>query len=431
MENPTDLPFNPKPPTILHLDLNSCFATIEQQANPKLRGKPVAVAAYTTPSGCIIAPSVEAKRLGVRLGMRVKDGKMICPHLIVLPPDPWKYRNVHLSLKNLLKTYTDLVFPRSIDEFVLDLEGFPAYAKGMLEVGKEIKERIKKEIGDWLTVSVGIGPNRFLAKTAASLHKPDGLDVIDRNNYLDIYARLKLTDLCGIKIQNTVRLNNAGIYTVLDFYYASSWQLQSAFASIVGYHWYLRLRGWETDDVEFARQSFGNSYALPKPLVSPAELAPLLRKLVEKTGIRMRKSGYWTKGVHVALLYRDGSFWHRGYTLPDYIFDCRDIYKAAFRILLQSPYQKPVRNLAVSCFNLKKAANMQMDLFGNLEKKQKLVEAVDKINEKWGDFVITPALMLGMENTIIDRVSYGNIKELQNMVISNLCADDTDFQSKT
>jgi len=301
----------------------------------------------------------------------------------------------------------------------------------MLEVGKEIKERIKKEIGDWLTVSVGIGPNRFLAKTAASLHKPDGLDVIDRNNYLDIYARLKLTDLCGIKIQNTVRLNNAGIYTVLDFYYASSWQLQSAFASIVGYHWYLRLRGWETDDVEFARQSFGNSYALPKPLVSPAELAPLLRKLVEKTGIRMRKSGYWTKGVHVALLYRDGSFWHRGYTLPDYIFDCRDIYKAAFRILLQSPYQKPVRNLAVSCFNLKKAANMQMDLFGNLEKKQKLVEAVDKINEKWGDFVITPALMLGMENTIIDRVSYGNIKELQNMVISNLCADDTDFQSKT
>jgi len=74
---------------------------------------------------------------------------------------------------------------------------------------------------------------------------------------------------------------------------------------------------------------------------------------------------------------------------------------------------------------------MQMDLFGNLEKKQKLVEAVDKINEKWGDFVITPALMLGMENTIIDRVSYGNIKELQNMVISNLCADDTDFQSKT
>ncbi|MBM3283463.1 DNA polymerase, partial [Candidatus Gottesmanbacteria bacterium] len=86
MEKLTKLPFNPKSPTVMHIDLNSCFATIEQQANPKLRGKPIAVAAYTTPLGCIIAPSIEAKRLGVRLGMRVKDGRMICPSLIILSP---------------------------------------------------------------------------------------------------------------------------------------------------------------------------------------------------------------------------------------------------------------------------------------------------------------------------------------------------------
>src|SRR5579872_2145080 len=98
MANPTNdytnLPFNAKSPTILHIDLNSCFATIEQQANPKLRGKPIAVAAYTTPSGCIVAPSIEAKRFGIKTGMRVKDGKMLCRDLIVLPPDPNKYRVV-------------------------------------------------------------------------------------------------------------------------------------------------------------------------------------------------------------------------------------------------------------------------------------------------------------------------------------------------
>src|SRR3990167_8913863 len=91
--------FNPRPSTILHLDLNSCFATIEQQANPILRGRPIAVAAYAAPSGCILAPSIEAKLYGIKTGMRVKDGKALCPSLIVLPPDPWKYRNVHLSLK--------------------------------------------------------------------------------------------------------------------------------------------------------------------------------------------------------------------------------------------------------------------------------------------------------------------------------------------
>lgn len=421
MENPINLnlPFNPKEPTILHIDLNSCFATIEQQANPKLRGKPVAVAAYTTPSGCIVAPSIEAKKLGIKVGMRIKDGKMICPDLIIIPPDPWKYRSIHLQFKSLFQEYTDDVTPKSIDEFILNIEGYPAYLKGIVNVGNEIKQRIKTEIGDWLTVSVGIGPNRFLAKTAAGLHKPDGLDVIDKTNYLDIYSKLQLMDLCGIKAQNTIRLNNFDIYKVMDFYDAPTWKLRAAFASIIGFYWYLRIHGWEIDDVDFGRKSFGNSYALPKPLVTPQELAPLLRKLVEKTGMRMRKNGYWAKGVHFAVMYRDGTYWHRGVTIPDYIFDSRDIYAIAFHLLLQSPYRKPVRDLAVSCFHLKEATNTQLSLLTDLSKKQNLVSAIDKINGKWGDFVITPALMLGMEDIIIDRVSYGNIKELQDVVISN------------
>lgn len=132
MVNQINLPFNPKSPAIMHIDLNSCFATIEQQANPKLRGKPIAVAAYVGPSGCIVAPSVEAKRLGIKVGMRVKDGRMIYKNLIVLPPDPQKYRNVHLGLKKILADYTDKITPKSIDEFSLNLEGCPAFKKCLL-----------------------------------------------------------------------------------------------------------------------------------------------------------------------------------------------------------------------------------------------------------------------------------------------------------
>src|SRR3970040_2084529 len=131
--------------------------------------------------------------------MRVKDGKLLYPALIVLPPDPWKYRNVHLGLRRILSDYTAHFSPKSIDEFVLNLEGYPAFQKGMRELAREIKTRIKREVGDWLSVSVGIAPNRFLAKTGASLHKPDGLDEINKGNFLDIYSKLALTDLCGKK----------------------------------------------------------------------------------------------------------------------------------------------------------------------------------------------------------------------------------------
>ncbi len=406
--------FNPKNPTIMHIDLNSCFATIEQQANPKLRGKPICVAAYTTPSGCILAPSIEAKKLGIKTGMRVKDGKMLCRDLIVLSPDPMKYRHVHQQLRKIIADYTDDFTPKSIDEFVLNLTGL-----NMINVAKEIKQRIKQEIGEWLTVSIGIGPNRFLAKIGAGLHKPDGLDVIDKNNYLDIYSKLKLTDLCGIKIRNAFRLNSMGIFTVMDFYNAPVWKLKAAFESVCGYYWYLRLHGFEVDDVVFERRSFGNSYALPasrlggpKPFETLEQLSPILQKLVEKTGVRLRKAGYRAKGVHVAIAYRDYSFWHKSFTLPDYIFDSRDIYKTAFRIMLSSPFRKPVRELAESVFHLERHENSQLGLFDDIGHKESLVKAIDEVNARWGDFTITPAKMLGMEDVVLDRIAFGSIKEI-------------------
>ena len=398
----------------MHIDMNSCFASIEQQANPLLRGKPVAVAAYTTPSGCIIAPSIEAKKLGIKVGMRVKDGKKFCPELIILPTDPWKYRHVHLKLRRLLSEYTDKVIPKSIDEFVLDLQGYPAFTKGMKAVALEIKKRIKKEVGDWLRVSVGIGPNRFLAKTAAGLRKPDGLEEINKNNFLRVYSGLKLTDLCGIKTRNAERLNRTGIFSVLDFYKAGLWQLKAAFSSICGYYWYLRLRGWEIDDFDSTRQSFGNSYALPKPLITPTQLSPILQKLVEKTGFRLRAAGFQTQGVHLGIVYRDWTFWHHGQTLKKPIFTPAEIYHQAYQILLSCPWQKPVRELSVSCFNLCQSNFFQPDLFGGEERKANLTKALDKINERWGNFVIAPARILLAAEAVPDRIAFGGVNELED-----------------
>ena len=427
-----NLSFNPAPSTIMHIDLNSCFATIEQQANPHLRGKPVAVAAYTTPSGCIVAPSVEAKRYGIKVGMRVKEGKLLYPSLIVLPPDPWKYRNVHLALRRIVSDYTADFTPKSIDEFVLNMEGYlslplkdspckvvQSSLSPIHKVALEIKRRIKKEIGEWLTVSVGIAANRLLAKTAAGLHKPDGLDEINKTNFLDIYSNLKLTDLCFIKLRNAARLNSMGIYTVLDFYEAPLWRLKAAFESILGYYWFLRLRGWEVDDVIFSRRSYGNSFALPKPLVSPEELSPILSKLVEKMGGRFRRAGYKARGVHLAISFRDGTFWHKGMTTARVLFDSRDIYKVVFKLLVMCPFRKPVRELAVSVFNLIREPSLQLELFGDLGKKKNLVEALDKVNKRWGDFIITPARMFNAKDVVMDRIAFGGVKELEEFTLNN------------
>lgn len=403
--------FNPQPSNIMHIDLNSCFASVEQQANPLLRGKPIAVAAYNSPNGCILAPSIEAKRFGIKTGMRVKEGKLLYSKLIILTSDPDKYRFIHLKLRDLLNDYSANVTPKSIDEFVIEMDCPKNFAP-------EIKKRIKEEIGDWLRVSIGVAPNRFLAKTAAGLHKPDGLDEINKDNFLEIFSKLKLMDLCGIKQNNCVRLNNEGIFTVMDFFNASAEKLQRAFHSVVGHDWYLRLHGWEADNVVFGRRSYGNSFALPKSFVHPEELAPILQKLVEKTGIRMRMAGFNCQGVHVSLLYRDGSYWHHGEKTGGLLFDSRDIYKTAFEIMCRSPYRKPVAILAESCFNLEKTRICQESLFEDLEKKRKLVLALDTINHKWGEFVITPALMMNTDNLVSDRIAFGGIKELEELTVA-------------
>lgn len=411
--------FNNSPSNCLHLDLNSCFASIEQQANPFLRGKPVVVAAFNSAKGCILASSIEAKRIGIKTGMWVGEAQKICPKLKVLTPDPWKYRNVHLKLKKLISEYTDDFSPKSIDEFILNLEDYALIKDSPVVVAKEIKMRIKKEIGDWLTVSVGIAPNRYLAKVAAELHKPDGLDEINKDNFVDIYRNLKLTDLTGIKDRNAVRLNAVGIYSVMDFYEAPVWKLKAAFHSITGLYWCMRLSGYEIDNFKERRGSFGNSVALGKNISSVEELSPFLARLTEKMSGRLRGSGYKASGIHLALVYKNGSWWHKGRILGKAYFDARDFYKSAFGLLLKANPKTPVLNIAITAFALSKDDNLQLGLFENEIRKKSLVDNMDKINKRWGDFTIGSAKSFGGAKIIMDRIAFGGVKELEEFSLNS------------
>jgi DNA polymerase-4 len=143
---------NTAEPQIMHIDLNCCFAIIEQQANRLLRGRPVAVSAYDTPGGMVLASSYEAKRLGVKLGVNNREARNLAPDVVILTPDPPKYREAHKRFKELLLEYTDDVTAKSIDEFVLDFAGSPALRAGMSmeEIGHQIKADIREKLGEWV-----------------------------------------------------------------------------------------------------------------------------------------------------------------------------------------------------------------------------------------------------------------------------------------
>lgn len=408
-----DLPINKAEPLIMHIDLNSCFATVMQQAHPHLRGHPIVVAAYPTPGGCILASSIEAKKLGIKTGMRVKEGKDICPELIVCENNTDLIRDASNRFIKICQDYSPRVIPKSIDEVVIDFSEVKNYwKKSLTEIGVEIKKRFRKEIGEWITCNIGIATNRMLAKLASSLHKPNGLDTIDYKNIKQIYSSITLTDFPGINIRYQTRLNAAGIFTPLEFLEKTDEFLRKiVFKGIVGHYWYLRLRGYEVDDYQNDRKSFGQEYSLKEKTNSEEKLKSLLLMLTEKMGRRLRASNQIAFGIHIGFLYEDWSFWHKGKKFSEPSYTTQELFEKIMIIFKQQPIKKKIRKISVSCFNLNSAETQALTLFEtDFEKKRKISKAVDEINDRYGEYVISPALMIESKKTIVDRIAFGNRK---------------------
>jgi len=410
-----DLPLNYNRPLIMHIDLNSCFAIIEQQANPLIRNKPVGVAAYDSPGGMVIASSYEAKRMGVKL-MSVREAKLLCRDIIILTPDPEKYFDAHRRFKRVLLNYTSDVTPKSVDEFVINFEGSRAVREGMRleDIGVQMKQDIKEALGEYVTVNIGIGPNRFLAKVAAGLNKPDGLDVISGENIRKVYKDLKLTDLPGINVRYKARLNVDGIFTPLEFLDAPVLQLRKqVFKSINGLYWYMRLRGHEIDSVDFGRKTYGQQYALGDKTTDPAKLSRLLMKLCEKTGRRLRKGDKVATGIHMWLSFENRQYWAKGKRLKHNIYSTQDIFLAAQRLLNEVHPPAKVTHMGVTVFDLHPTTPEQMGLFDDSRlDTRSIAQASDTVNDRYGEFTLVPAVMANMQDIILKRVAFGSIRDL-------------------
>jgi DNA polymerase-4 len=406
--------FNQERPLIMHIDLNSCFATVEQQARPMLRGKPVAIVNRRTDRTAIVTASYEAKAKGVKVGMKLREARELCPDIIALESDPAKYRYVYHRLLDIMRDYSAHVTMKSIDEGVIDFHDTSHAIAGrdLVEIGYEIKQRLKDEIGVWMRCNVGIATNRFLAKTAAGLHKPDGLDVITPQNIREVLGGLKLTELTGIASRNERRLNSVGIYTPLEFLDSDVTTLHKiVFKSVVGEWWYKRLRGFEVDDVETTIGRVGRQYVLERFDLTRTEVLQRLHHLCESVGSRLRSQGMAARGVYVYGKTMDREYWHASALSPLPFFSDKAIYGQAMRLFDCAPGE--LKEIGIHCYELSGMETSQLSLFADeIIQERQAMEAVDEINKRYGERTIHSADTLNTGIYVKTKIPFGSTRYL-------------------
>ncbi|OJU88249.1 hypothetical protein BGO17_04760 [Candidatus Saccharibacteria bacterium 49-20] len=398
----------------MHIDLNSCFATVEQQARPLLRGKPVAIVNRRTEHTAIVTASYEAKAKGVKVGMKLKEARILCPDIVALESDPSKYRYVYHKLLDIMRDYSAHVTMKSIDEGVIDFHqtSHDIAGRDLVEIGHEIKRRLKEEIGVWMRCNIGISTNRFLAKTAAGLHKPDGLDVITSQNIKEVLGELKLVDLTGIASRNEHRLNSVGIYTPLQFFDADPVTLKRiVFKSVVGEWWYKRLRGFEVDDVQTQLGRVGRQYVLERFDLTHEEIAQRLHHLCESVGSRMRTQKKAARGVYIYAKTFERGYWHSSTLSPLPFYSDAAIYTQALKLFQQAP--DGIREIGVHCYELTELETSQVSLFADeITRERQMVDAVDGLNKRFGDRTVHSANTLQTGIYVSTKIPFGSTRYL-------------------
>ena len=407
-KNPYGL--NTADPNIMWIDLNSAFATTEQQAHPSLRGKPVGVTNRWSKNCCVVAASYEAKALGIKGGMGRQEAMALCPELIILETDPPKYHHVYQKLIAIMRDYSPHCKMKSIDEGIIDFHHTRGTVnrRSLTEIGYEIKQRVREEIGDWMKINVGIGPNRFLAKTAAGLHKPDGLDRLDHTNLVETLQGMKLTDLTGIAHMYEARLNSWGIYTPMQFLEASEYMLKKqVFKSINGMYWHQRLRGFEIDDAETTLGMVGRQWVVKSPSNKDDYLHPCLHFLAETTGMKLRYRGVVARGICVWARFRNGGGWQERRMYKSTFFTNQEIWRRALEQFSKRPKHMVVQTLGIYLYQLTPSDRSQMSMFEDVARKEWLTKAVDEINDFYGSFTVYSADSLHGKKLIKQKIPFG------------------------
>jgi len=377
---------------VLHVDMDAFFASVEQQTFPFLRGKPIGVCGDPDGRTVIAAASYEAKRRGVKTAMTLPEARKLCPEIILVGGHPAKYVDTSTRILAFYTTFTDSVEVFSIDEAFLDVTQTAHLFGGPEEIARRIKAYLKAQFG--LTCSVGIAPNKLLAKLVGDMHKPDGLTVVRQSEVAALMENLPVQELCGIGPKTQEKLNRLGIKTCGELGRYPEKQLNGIFG-IVGSHLKRMGRGLDESPVlpyfhEPATRSMGHSFTLEKDTRDVAEIQRHLLQLSEQVGRRLRRDNFAGRTVSLVLRYSDFSTFIKQHSLKSHLDDGLRIYQVGLK-LFGELYQAPrlVRLLGISVSNLVRDLR-QTEAFAN-SRADSLFDSLDAVNDKYGEFSVARA----------------------------------------
>ena len=367
----------------LYVDLNSYFASVEQQLRPELRGKPIGVLPVLAETTCCIAASIDAKRYGIKTGTPVWQARKLHKDIIFVQARPATYVEIHHRIVTAVESCTPVSAVLSIDEMACDLMGSEQQEKKAIALGKRIKQAIYQEVGEVLHSSIGIGPNRFLAKTASNMQKPDGLTVIRQAELPQRLYSLKLADLNGIGRAMEQRLNRLGIETVQQLCESSKDRLRHAWGGIEGERFHAKLHGEAIVPGPTQRATVGHSHVLAPDMRDPISALAVIYRLLHKAAMRMRHYGYCAGGLSLHLSYLDRDSWRDKARFAPHA-DTLKFNQVLAGLWQRRPAGGSILKVGVNLYDLTDHAHLSRDLFEAENQHEGLNIVLDQINQRYG-----------------------------------------------
>jgi len=377
----------------LYLDLNCYFASVEQQLRPELRGKPIAVVPVDTDATCAIAASKEAKKFGIKTGTNIGEARRLCPELITVMARHDVYVEFHHKISTEVERHFPVHVICSIDEMACKLDTPRRQLPAAIDLAQRIKRGLRENIGECITCSIGLAPNRFLAKVASDMQKPDGLVVLLREELPGRLLELELSDLCGIGRRMEPRLHACGIRTLAELWQAERETLHRAWGGVCGDRFWHALHGGASEDDPPAKhRTLGHSHVLAPELRTPPQAGVVARRLLLKAASRLRRMKYRATHLHLSVRTEDGL---RSEAQAKFEPACDSIVLARAlavlweQVMKQARWQR-VKKISVTLLGLQAEAQpQQLELFqapdqATRERREQLSHVLDKINQKNG-----------------------------------------------
>lgn len=370
----------------MHIDMNSFFASVEQQANPTLRGKAIGVTGKSTERSIVAAASLEAKQRGVKTAMPVWKAKRLCPEIIFVPGDPSKYQAISHRFNAIFRRYTSLVQPFSIDESTLDVTDVARDYLGAVALAQSIRTDLKELCGTHITASIGIAPNKLIAKLASESKKPNGLTVVHPQDVISFLDHANLEDLCGIGRSIRRRLSDMSVETFKQLREFPREELEKQFHSFGTFLWNIS-RGHADDHIRIespAPKSIGHAYTLAQDTTSPQVVRRYLLGLSDRVAFRLRQEQKAARTIHVQLRFGDFTQVAKQCRLQTPVNDGLALFRAAWKLVQTSwTDSAPVRLVGVSVSTLTQP-NGQTALFSKTQKHTRVTPALDSLTKRYG-----------------------------------------------